>query len=325
MTYAMVFPGQGSQSVGMLAELASAPQSKTLVKSVFDEASDALNYDLWDVVSEGPVERLNQTAITQPAILTASTALWRLWCEHTDSRPLVVAGHSLGEYSALVAADVLEFSAAVKLVARRGELMQAAVPADAGAMAAILGLEDDAVKQACLDAAEEDIVEAVNFNAPGQVVIAGDRAAVERATEKAKAAGARRAQILPVSVPAHSSLMKPAAQQFAQDLADVALQDGAIEIIHNVGLDSVADGREALLAQLYSPVPWTDVVRLIAERQVSRVLECGPGKILGGLGKRIKRDLVHLPMQTPDDFAAALEAVVVSSQSSIDEKTKEEV
>ncbi len=283
---AFVFPGQGSQSLGMLAELGAADP---LVIDTFKEASDALGYDLWAVTQEGPAEKLNQTDITQPAILTASIALWRLWLAEGGKRPDFVAGHSLGEYSALVAAGCLSLADAVKLVERRGQLMQEAVPAGQGAMAAILGLEDAVVLQACADAAQGEIVSAVNFNSPGQVVIAGSKAAVERAMELCKAAGAKRALPLPVSVPSHCELMRPAAERFAESIQAIDWQAPQIPLVQNVSAAVVKDLetlKRDLLEQLYKPVRWVESVQALAASGPVDLVECGPGKVLVGISKR---------------------------------------
>ncbi|MFK8032472.1 MAG: ACP S-malonyltransferase [Gammaproteobacteria bacterium] len=307
MTYAFVFPGQGSQSVGMLSDMS---EHSPTVAATFAEASEVLGYDLWNLVSNGPVEELGQTAITQPAILTASVALWRIWCEKTDSaRPPMMAGHSLGEYSALVCAGALNFRDAVELVAARGRLMQEAVPEGEGAMSIIMGLDDAAVVTVCAEAAGSGVVEAVNFNSPGQVVIAGDSEAVARAGVAAKEAGAKRALPLPVSVPAHSSLMRKAAEQFADKLLATEVNPPASTVLQNVGIDKVSDIRDSLVKQLYSPVPWTQIVQTLAAQGVTQLVECGPGKVLCGLGKRIDRSLASFPLESPDAMLAAIEAV----------------
>lgn len=306
---AFVFPGQGSQAVGMLGELAAEP----LIIDTFAEASAALGYDLWALCQQGPAEQLNQTDKTQPAILTASVALWRLWCARTDVRPAFVAGHSLGEYSALVAAGSLDLAAAARLVARRGELMQQAVPAGTGAMAAILGLEDADVQAACAEVAQGEVVSAVNFNAPGQVVIAGAAAAVERAIEACKARGAKRALPLPVSVPSHCDLMRPAAEQFAADIEAVGLRAPQIPLVQNVTATAVADLAELkqnLLAQLYSPVRWVESMVWLGEQGVGELVECGPGKILAGLNKRCLKGAGNHGLDTPDALASALAELV---------------
>lgn len=287
---AFVFPGQGSQTVGMLAEIGTA---ESLIQDTFAQASDALGYDLWELCQQGPAEVLSQTDKTQPAILTASVALYRLWQSKTGQAPAFVAGHSLGEYSALVAAGSIELADAARLVARRGQLMQQAVPAGAGAMAAILGLADEQVIEACAQAAQGDVVSAVNFNAPGQVVIAGSTAAVERAIEQCKEMGAKRAMPLPVSVPSHCELMRPAAEQFAADIKAINWQAPQIPLIQNVTATAVQDVealKANLLAQLYSPVRWVETVQYLAEQGVTDLVECGPGRVLGGLNKRCAKD-----------------------------------
>lgn len=306
---AFVFPGQGSQSLGMLAELGA---QHALVRDTFAEASSALGYDLWALVQEGPEERLNQTDKTQPAILTASTALWRLWQAEGGAAPAYVAGHSLGEYSALVAAGSLGFAEAVKLVERRGQLMQEAVPAGTGGMAAILGLEDADVLAACAEAAQGEVVSAVNFNAPGQVVIAGAAAAVERAIEACKARGAKRAVALPVSVPSHCALMRPAAERFAEAVEAIVWQVPEIALVQNVSAQVPADLdtlKRDLLAQLYSPVRWVETVQLLAAKGVSDLVECGPGKVLAGLNKRCAKGVNTHNLDSADAFAAARAAL----------------
>ncbi len=307
---AFVFPGQGSQSLGMLADLGA---QQALIRDTFNEASDALGYDLWALTQQGPEERLNETDKTQPAILTASIALWRLWLAEGGARPAFVAGHSLGEYSALVAAGAIEFSAAVKLVELRGQLMQQAVPAGKGGMAAILGLEDADVLAACAEAAQGEVVSAVNFNAPGQVVIAGAAAAVERAIEACKARGAKRAMPLPVSVPSHCALMRPAAEKFADAVNALAWQSPQIALVQNVSAAVAGDLdtlKRDLLAQLYSPVRWVESVQLLAEKGVGELVECGPGKVLAGLNKRCVKGVNTHNLETPDSFAAARAALV---------------
>lgn len=305
---AFVFPGQGSQSLGMLAEHGTQPQ----VLDTFAEASEALGYDLWALTQQGPEERLNQTDKTQPAILTASIALWRLWLAEGGVRPAFVAGHSLGEYSALVAAGSLSLAAAVKLVERRGQLMQEAVPAGQGGMAAILGLEDAEVLAACAEAAQGEVVSAVNFNAPGQVVIAGAAAAVERAIEACKARGAKRAMALPVSVPSHCALMRPAAERFTEAVAAIDWQMPSIALVQNVSAAVVEDLdglRRDLLAQLYNPVRWVESVVRLSELGVTNLVECGPGKVLSGLNKRCVKGINLFNLDTPDAFAAARAAL----------------
>lgn len=290
-TLAFVFPGQGSQQLGMLSELAAA---HPVIEQTFAEASEALGFDLWKMTQEGPEEALNSTENTQPALLTAGVALWRLWLEQGGAVPSVMAGHSLGEYTALVCADAMSLADGVRLVKLRGEYMQQAVPAGTGAMAAILGLDDDAIATACEAAAQGDVVSPVNYNCPGQVVIAGEKAAVERGIEACKAAGAKRAVPLPVSVPSHCALMKPAAEQLAQALAGVELQLPRIPVVQNVAASVAADLdslRSNLVAQLYSPVLWTASVQKMAAEGIETLVECGPGKVLTGLNKKIDRAL----------------------------------
>jgi len=289
-----IFPGQGSQKVGMLSELAEQFDS---VQSTFTEASEVLGYDLWKLIQEGPAEELSKTHITQPAILTSSVAIWRLWNEQGGGAPDLVAGHSLGEYSALVCAGVLAFTDAVGLVQKRGLYMQNAVPLGVGAMAAIVGLEDDKVVAACDEARQGEEVAAVNFNSPGQVVIAGHTGAVARAGDLCKAAGAKRALPLPVSAPFHSILMKPAAEQFATDLEAVALSTPEIPVMQNFGLETPESPdriRENLVNQIFNPVPWVATINKFADAGISRVLEIGPGKVLNGLNKRIVPEMAVL-------------------------------
>lgn len=308
MKTAFIFPGQGSQSVGMLAEAAG---HWPIIEQTFAEASDVLGYDLWHLCQKGPAEELNQTMVTQPALLTASVALWRQWFVANGRKPDFVAGHSLGEYSALVAAESLNFFDAVKLVRLRGELMQTAVPAGEGKMAAILGLEDSDVTSACVEAAEGDVVSAVNFNAPGQVVIAGAAAAVDRAIEACKAMGARKAMPLPVSVPSHCALMKGAADELATALDEVSFNDAVIPVVQNVTATVEQESgalKANLVKQLYSPVLWTDSVRQLVAGDVQVAVECGAGKVLAGLAKRIDRGLSVYGIEEPDALAKALEA-----------------
>jgi [acyl-carrier-protein] S-malonyltransferase len=307
---AFVFPGQGSQSLGMLAEHGA---QQSFILDTFAEASQALGYDLWALCQQGPLELLNQTDKTQPAILAASIALWRLWLAEGGARPAFVAGHSLGEYSALVAAQSLGFADALKLVERRGQLMQEAVPAGQGAMAAILGLDDAQVMAACAEAELGEVVSAVNFNAPGQVVIAGSAAAVERAISACKARGAKRAMPLPVSVPSHCALMRPAAERFAQSIADISWQAPQIPLVQNVSAQVVVDLetlKRDLLAQLYKPVRWVETIQCLAAQGVTDLLECGPGKVLGGLNKRCVKELNNHNLDSPEGFAAARAALV---------------
>ncbi|MFV0575171.1 MAG: ACP S-malonyltransferase [Vibrio sp.] len=289
--FAIVFPGQGSQTVGMLAELG---EQYDVVKNTFAEASEALGYDLWALVQNGPAEDLNETFRTQPALLASSVAIWRVWQEIGGEQPEVVAGHSLGEYSALVCAGVIDFKQAIKLVALRGELMQQAVPAGVGAMFAIIGLDDESIAKACEEAAQGEVVSPVNFNSPGQVVIAGNKAAVERAGELCKAAGAKRALPLPVSVPSHCALMKPAADKLAVALEEIEFNQPALPVINNVDVIAETDPakiKDALVRQLYSPVRWTEGVTSMHEQGIENLLEFGPGKVLTGLTKRIVKEL----------------------------------
>jgi [acyl-carrier-protein] S-malonyltransferase len=304
---AVVFPGQGSQSVGMLRELASEQQ---VVRETFAEASDALGSDLWALVSDGPKELLDRTDMTQPAMLASGVAVWRAWTQAEGARPAFMAGHSLGEYTALVCSGALGFSDAVSLVAQRGRFMLEAVPAGTGAMAALLGLSDGQVAAVCAEAAEGQVLEPVNFNSPGQVVIAGDAAAVERGIAAAKNAGAKRALKLPVSVPSHCALMRPAAERLATELANVGLQAPQIPVLHNVSVDTAAEPepiRDLLVRQLYSPVRWVETVTRLAEEGTTTVLEAGPGKVLAGLSKRIDKQLEALAVYDPKGLDAALE------------------
>lgn len=307
MAFAFVFPGQGSQSVGMMAGLyADMP---AVVELTFREASRAMGEDLWKVVADGPVELLNQTQITQPAMLAADIAVWRAWLERGGAQPVVMAGHSLGEYAALVAAGALDFSTAIKVVAQRGQFMQDAVPSGVGAMAAILGLSDSDVIAACADSAEGGIVEAVNFNAPGQVVIAGEKSAVERAIDSAKARGAKRAMLLPVSVPSHCALMRPAADRLATVLAGLAISAPKIPVLHNVDVACHTNNSDicaALTQQLHSPVRWVDTISAFSPRGVTAVVECGPGKVLAGLGKRIDKTLSYFSIYDGETIATAM-------------------
>ncbi len=304
--FAAVFPGQGAQSVGMLAELAGVhPQ----VRETFEEASEVVQKDLWQLSQQGPAEALDATENTQPAMLAAGVAVWRVWRAQGGCAPVAMAGHSLGEYTALVCAGALDFPAAVALVAERARRMQAAVPAGQGAMAAILGLDDDAVRGVCAQAAGDEVVEAVNFNAPGQVVIAGHAAAVARAVEAARAAGARRSVPLAVSAPPPCTLMRPAAEALAPHLAEAGLRAPQVPVWQNVDArphSEPAAIRDALAAQLYRPVRWTDTVRGLAAEGVGQVLEFGPGKVLTGLTRRIDRQLGALAIHDPAGLEQAL-------------------
>ncbi|EKE86949.1 ACP S-malonyltransferase [Idiomarina xiamenensis] len=288
---AWLFPGQGSQAVGMLADLAD---EFGVVKETYAEASDALGFDVWQLVQQGPEAELNQTQHTQPALLAASVAIARVLQQQGVAQPDYMAGHSLGEYSALVCSGALAFADAVKLVAKRGEFMQQAVPAGKGAMAAIIGLADDVIAQACRDNANGEVVAPVNYNSPGQVVIAGDIHAVERAAEACKAAGAKRVLPLPVSVPSHCALMQPAAEQLQQLLASIEINAPKVAVVNNVDVAVSQDPaviRDALVRQLFSPVRWTETVTWLAEQGVEQAYEVGPGKVLSGLNKRIVKTM----------------------------------
>ncbi|QZN94248.1 ACP S-malonyltransferase [Symbiopectobacterium purcellii] len=305
--FAMVFPGQGSQTVGMLAELAA---QYPVVQDTFAQASEVLGYDLWQLTAQGPAEELNKTWQTQPALLTASVAIWRVWQQQGGKQPALMAGHSLGEYSALVCAGALDFQEAVRLVELRGKLMQEAVPEGTGAMYAIIGLDNDAIAAACEASAEGQVVSPVNFNSPGQVVIAGNKEAVERAGVACKAAGAKRALPLPVSVPSHCALMMPAAEKLAEALKTITVTTPAIPVVNNVDARSETDPdaiRAALVKQLYSPVRWTECVSYVAAQGVESLLEVGPGKVLTGLTKRIVDTLSAAAFNDPASLAAALE------------------
>jgi [acyl-carrier-protein] S-malonyltransferase len=305
---AIVFPGQGSQSVGMLADLHA---EFDIVKQTFAEASAALGYDLWALVANGPEADLNETHRTQPALLTASVAVWRLWQQQGGAQPAYFAGHSLGEYSALVCAGVLSLSDAVKLVEKRGNYMQQAVPAGVGAMSAIIGLDDAAIAKACAEAEQGEVVSPVNYNSPGQVVIAGHKAAVERAGELCKAAGAKRALPLPVSVPSHCALMRPAADKLASDLANLQFNNAVTPVVNNVDVAIAADAaavKDALVHQLYSPVRWTETIEWLAAQGVTNVLELGAGKVLSGLIKRINKELTTASVGDVASLQTALSA-----------------
>jgi [acyl-carrier-protein] S-malonyltransferase len=309
MSLVFVFPGQGSQSVGMLKELAA----DAAVRATFAEASAVLGYDLWQLVSAGPESALNATERTQPAMLAAGVATWRVWRARGGALPATVSGHSLGEFTALVCADALEFAAAVELVRFRGQVMQEAVPAGTGAMAAILGIDDEGVIAVCREAARGAVVEPVNFNSPGQVVIAGETAAVQRAIEAAKIRGAKRAVPLPVSVPSHSTLMRGAGERLRERLQTFTVRVPQIRYVSAVDARAHAspeDIREVLVRQLSSPVRWTDTLTALAGADVTRIIECGPGRVLTALNKRIvKRDgLSYLALEDPATLEAALQA-----------------
>ena len=308
MSFAAVFPGQGSQSVGMLGTLAAEHPE---VQRTYAEASEVLGYDLWALCQGGPEEQLNSTERTQPALLAAGVAAWRCWKAAGGRDPVAMAGHSLGEYTALVCAGALDFKAAVKLVEFRGQAMQQAVPAGQGAMAAIIGLDDDQVRAACTEAAQGEVVEAVNFNAPGQVVIAGNVAAVQRAGEACKARGAKRALPLPVSAPSHCALMRPAAEKLAARLAGMQVTIPVIPVIQNVDVQSHRSAdeiRAALKAQLHSPVRWVETVQKLARDGALQQLEFGPGKVLVGLARRIDKTVEAHPIYDPATLQAALAA-----------------
>ncbi len=313
MKLAFVFPGQGSQSVGMMTALAAG---SPVVRQTFDEASQALGFDLWQVVEQGPDVRLNQTELTQPAMLAAGVATWRVWLAHDGPRPDFMAGHSLGEYTALVCAEAINFSDAMKLVTDRGRYMQQAVPVGQGGMAAILGLDDEAVRELCAQAAQDEVLEAVNFNSPGQVVIAGTAAAVTRAVEQSKAAGAKRAILLPVSIPAHCRLMHPAALRMVERLGQVHIHRPQVPVIHNAHVQTESDPqaiRNALVRQIESPVRWVETVQKMAAMGVDRMVECGPGKVLTGLNKRIVKTTEILSVFDPSTLHDALAALAKAS------------
>lgn len=297
--FAMLFPGQGSQSVGMLSDLADRhPQ----IRETFEQAGEVLGTDLWALVRNGPEEDLNRTELTQPALLAGAIGVWRIWQALDGPKPTQLAGHSLGEYSALVAAGALDFETAVGVVAERGRQMQAAVPAGKGAMAAVLGLDDEVVEAICREIAEDQVVAPANYNSPGQIVIAGDAAAVERAMHKCTEAGARRAMILPVSVPSHSALMQPAADVMAEVLEEVEIRTPGIPVVHNHDVAEHDDPdaiRLALVKQLSSPVRWTESMRRLTESGIMHLAECGPGRVLCGLGRRIERGAEWAPLDQP--------------------------
>lgn len=309
MSLAFVFPGQGSQSIGMLKELAERHRE---VNATFAEASHVLGYDLWQVVQTGPEARVNSTDVTQPAMLAADVATWRVWQALNGKQPTMLAGHSLGEYSALVCAGSLLFTDAIKLVTARGRYMQDAVPAGTGAMAAILGLDDAIVIEVCRQAAQNQIVQAVNFNSPGQVVVAGHKEAVDRTITLAKEKGAKRALLLPVSVPSHCQLMLPAAKRLEVDLANIKIAKPNIIVINNVDVAQPSEPAQicdALVRQLYQPVRWVEIIQLMAKLGVTHLVECGPGKVLVSLNKRIEKDMKSFAIYDPDSIAAALDSV----------------
>ncbi|TQV73485.1 ACP S-malonyltransferase [Exilibacterium tricleocarpae] len=306
---AFVFPGQGSQKIGMLADMAAA---YPLVRETFAEAGEVLGYDLWDLVQTGTEQDISLTERTQPLLLSASVALWRVWQQRGGPAPRLLAGHSLGEWSALVCAGVVGFVDAVRLVQQRGKFMQAAVAPGVGAMAAIIGLNDDAIEAVCSEAAGSDVVAAVNFNSPGQVVIAGNKAAVDRAIALCKEAGAKRAMPLPVSAPFHTELMRPAAEQLAQQIAQTVFTAPAIPVVHNVHARTEADAesiKKLMIEQIYSPVRWVDCVNALAAAGIETAVECGPGKVLAGLNKRIQRAIVTGAVDTPAELDKTLEVL----------------
>lgn len=309
MSVGFVFPGQGSQSVGMLKGVG---ERYACVLTTFSEASQALGYDLWDLVQKGPVDQLNATERTQPAMLAAGVSVWRVWQERRGVQPVLLAGHSLGEYTALVCAGALDFREAVELVADRGRYMQEAVAVGSGGMAAILGLTDKQVAEVCQLASQGEVVACANLNCPGQVVIAGQIRAVKRALEQAKTLGARAARMLPVSVASHCELMRPAAEWLFDRLQGVAVSPPAIPVIHNVDLSIRADPKaivQALVEQLYKPVRWVEVVQKMVAEGVNAIVECGPGKVLAGLCKRIDRDLQCMAVHDTESLEAALEEI----------------
>jgi [acyl-carrier-protein] S-malonyltransferase len=303
---AFVFPGQGSQKIGMLAGLA---EQNPIIEKTFNEASEVLGYDMWQLIQQGAQEDINLTQRTQPILLTCSVAVWRLWNEKQGASPSQMAGHSLGEWSALVCSNVIDFADGLKIVEARGKFMQQAVPVGQGAMAAIIGLDDQAILEACTEASALGVVDAVNFNAPGQVVIAGSNEAVGRAMEICKDAGAKRALPLPVSAPFHTSLMKPAADNLADMVKAVTFRSPEVPIMHNVHAQNEQDPqaiKALMLEQIYSPVKWVDCVKQLKQSGVSTLVECGPGKVLSGLAKRIDRELTSVATESAADFDAAL-------------------
>jgi len=306
MKFALVFPGQGSQSVGMMAAYGDDP----VIRDTFAEASAALGFDLWNMVAHGPADALNQTVNTQPAMLAAGVAVYRLWLARGGAVPALMAGHSLGEYTALACAGALDFADAIRLVRLRAEAMQSAVPEGVGAMAAVLGLDDDSVRAACAEAAQGEVLEAVNFNSPGQVVIAGNKAAVERGMALAKDKGAKRALPLPVSVPSHCALMKPAAEKLHAALAAIEVRVPSVPVLHNadVAAHATADAiRDALARQLYSPVRWVESMYALRDQGVHLIAECGPGKVLAGLNKRTLEGVPTLALADAAALADVLE------------------
>lgn len=312
MSFSIVFPGQGSQALGMMSELA---EQHSIVKASFTEASDALGVDLWAITQDGPLESLSQTENTQPALLTAGVAAWRVWQELGGSTPAMMAGHSLGEYTALVCAGALSFADGVTLVRDRGRYMQAAVPEGEGGMAAVIGLEDDAVREVCAVAAQDDVLQAVNFNAPGQVVIAGSAAAIARGIEQLKAAGARRALPLPISIPAHSALMSPASARLAERIASVPLTLPSVPVLHNCNVQVAATTEQLaanLVTQLDSPVRWVESVQAMHQQGINTYIESGPGRVLCGMIKRIVKTAEIGCIEKPEAYAGLIDSVSAS-------------
>ncbi len=306
MSLAIVFPGQGSQSVGMLKAFY---EEYDVAREIMSKASAVLGYDLWKIISEGEADELNRTEVTQPAMLSVGYISWKIWQQNGGENPVCMAGHSLGEYTALVCSGALMFEDALALVAERARLMQEAVPEGQGAMAAILGLEDERVIAACSEAAQGEVVEAVNFNSPGQVVIAGQKSAVQRAIDLLKETGAKRALMLPVSVPSHCQLMLPAAEKLGEKLNGIELQAPSIPVIHNVDVQSHADGdaiRQALQQQLHNPVRWVETIQAMTAQGVDHIVECGPGKVLIGLCKRIDKSIKGMPVFDSESLQAAM-------------------
>lgn len=303
---AFIFPGQGSQAVGMLAELA---KEYPLVQETFVQASQVLKFDLWKLCQEGPALALNQTENTQPALLAASVALWRVWLQQQGVKPMFMAGHSLGEYSALVCSGALDFLTAIRLVAERGRLMQAAIPPGAGAMAAIVGLDNDKLQALCVSLAEGQILAPANYNSIGQTVVAGDMAAVDRLLPQAKLAGAKIAKLIPVSVPSHCALMKPAAEHLAETLQTIPISVPLIPVINNVNVHIEQDPigiKKALTQQLYNPVRWVEIIQFLEQQSIDEFIECGPGKVLAGLNKRI----TAIPTRSIQDPEVLQEALI---------------
>lgn len=304
---AILFPGQGSQKVGMLGDY----ENSEILQSTFGEASEALGYDVWATVKEGPQEKLNLTEITQPVLLTCSIALWRIWQDKNGATPALLAGHSLGEWTALVAAGAVKFEDAVKLVRSRGQYMQEAVPQGEGAMAAIIGLADDVVENVCAESSDAGVVSPVNYNSPGQLVIAGSAAAVEKAIEGCKAAGAKKAMPLPVSAPFHTSLMKPAADRLESEIMATEFSAPSIPVVHNVHAQTEADPEKIkalMVEQIYSPVRWVSCVEALVSKKIADTVECGPGKVLSGLNRRIDKSLTSHATELPDALQSAIDA-----------------